>query len=100
MPQGLKDPATLQIAQKVNYRYDAELAQEGEPPAIVEINTMAGKRYSRRVERAYGNPRNPMSIEDIIAKFRDCAGYSANHLSEAAVNRLISLFTNLEKWMM
>jgi 2-methylcitrate dehydratase PrpD len=97
LPEGLNDPATLQIAQKVNYRYDVTLTQDGEPPAIVEIYTRDGKQYSRRVNRAYGNPLNPMSMEDIIAKFKDCAGYSANHLSPDTIDSLISLLTKLEK---
>ena len=66
-------------------------------PAIVEIRTKEGKSYSKRVDYPYGHPRNPMSLEDLIDKFKDCVSYSAKPVDEANVNRAIDLLLNLEK---
>jgi 2-methylcitrate dehydratase PrpD len=33
----------------------------------------SGEQYSRRVDHAKGSPGNPLSTEELLAKFRDCA---------------------------
>jgi 2-methylcitrate dehydratase PrpD len=93
---GLNDQAALNIAQKVNYRYDNHLKQSGEPPAIVDIITRDGKRYSIRIDRAYGNPKNPINLDDLILKFKDCTTYSVKPLSESRVANIIEKITHLE----
>jgi len=60
------------------------------------MKTRGGITYSKRVDIAYGHPRNPISPADIIAKFRDCTGYSARPLSPAVVEEVIHRVTNLE----
>ena len=98
LPEALKDPAVLQISEKVNYRLDPQLVGAGGmSPAVVEIKTKDGKLYSKRVDFAYGAPQNPLSMEDLIAKFRDCARYSAKPLSKDKVERVIGLVTKLEE---
>lgn len=99
LPEGLKDPAVLQIAEKVIYRSDPRLVGigGGTAPGVVEIKTRDGKLYSERVDFAYGHPRNPLSMEDLIEKFRDCARYSARPLSKDRVDRVIQLVTKLEE---
>jgi 2-methylcitrate dehydratase PrpD len=97
LPEALKDPKVLQIAEKVNYRFDPQLkGAPGTLPAIVEIKTKDGKRYSKRVDYPYGSPQNPLSMEDLVAKFRDCARYSARPISKDKVDRVIQLVTELE----
>ena len=56
-----------------------------------------GKRYSKRVDFSLGNPRNPMTMEDIIKKFKDCASYSAKPLSQQNIERVIEMVGKLEE---
>ena len=43
-------------------------------PALVVIETMEGKRYERFVRYPKGDPENPLSWDEMAAKFRSLAG--------------------------
>ncbi|MBI4191143.1 MAG: MmgE/PrpD family protein [Betaproteobacteria bacterium] len=101
--EGIKDAAVLQTAQKVSLKLDARFnfdrgnSDRGEPPGMVEIVTKAGKSYSKQLEFGYGDPRNPVSGEDVIQKFRDCISYSAKPVSKKAAERIIEMVMTMEK---
>ncbi len=100
--EGIKDRASLLMAQKVFPRFDLELAKGKHYDPIgtgmTEIRTKGGKVYSKRVDKPRGmSPENPMSMDDIIEKFRDCASYSKKPLSRKQVDRVIELVSNLEE---
>jgi 2-methylcitrate dehydratase PrpD len=65
-------------------------------PAVVEIKTKGGRVYSKRVNLVYGHPQNPMSWEDLIQKFRDCASYSAKPIPKENIDQVIEKITKLE----
>jgi 2-methylcitrate dehydratase PrpD len=96
-PEALKEPAILEMAKKVNYKFEEDLEATGLRPGIVELNTKAGKVYSKRVDYPYGHPQNPITLADLIEKFRDCVSYSAKPLPKDSVNKAIDLLLNLEK---
>jgi 2-methylcitrate dehydratase PrpD len=98
LPERLHDPEILKMAEKVNYRLDKELSAGSGMPyhAIVEIRTSDGSLYRKEVKFPHGNPQNPLSMEDLISKFKDCASYSVKPLSESEVDGLIELLTGLE----
>ncbi len=60
-------------------RYDPGLKSDSKTmlPAVVEIKTIDGMTFSKRVDLVYGHPQNPMSWDDLVEKFKDCASYSA-----------------------
>ena len=100
-PGGIKDADVLRLAQKVRPEFDAQLAPAGRgwtgiPPAVVEIRTTQGKQYSKRIDVALGYGTNPMTREQHIEKFRDCAAYSAKRLPEADIERVIQMVERLE----
>ena len=64
-----------------------------DPPQIVTVKLQNGKAYSHQVPFAKGEPRNPMSLEEIIDKFRDCAG---TVLSPLDIERTVDLVVKLE----
>ena len=65
-----------------------------EGTAEVTVVTRNGRHYSRRVEMPRGDPANPLSCDELTAKFRECA---ALVLSEAQVERLVGLVKGLEE---
>ncbi len=95
-PDGLKDPAVLQMAQKVTMKVDPGL-NESRDTQIVEIKTNDGKQYSKRIDIVYGDPRKPIAKEDLILKFRDCVSYSIKPLSKDKADKVIGLVDNLEE---
>jgi 2-methylcitrate dehydratase PrpD len=64
-----------------------------DPPQNVTVKLQNGKAYSHQVPFAKGEPRNPMSLEEIIGKFQDCAG---TVLSPLDVERTVDLVLKLE----
>lgn len=96
-PQAIKNKTVLSLANKVTSKLDDSLSKVGVEPAIVNIKTKDGKVYSKRVDTPYGSPQNPMSMDAIAMKLRDCASYAARPVSPEKVEKLIQIVTKLEK---
>jgi len=98
-PESLKDPITLEVAQKVMTRFDSELnapALRGRRPGVVAIKTKGGGSYLKRVDFPYGHPKNPMTTDDLLEKFRDCVSYAARPIPKSNIEKAIKLILNLE----
>lgn len=69
-----RDAAVIDLAGKVRPVFDPEMEAlfPTLAPAAVTVRH-AGVDYSRRVEAAFGDPTNPMSREDVRAKFHHLA---------------------------
>ncbi len=63
-------------------------------PAIVEIVTRDGRREEVRVDTPKGDPENPMSREDLAAKFRDL---TRKHIQPAKVERYLQIALRLDE---
>jgi len=61
---------------------------------VVEVTTRGGSTSSRRVEWARGCPENPMSDEEIIAKYRHLAG---QRVDGGRVELILSTIRDLEQ---
>ena len=98
LPEGLKDPAILEIADKITPKHEPEFdGYSGTTPEAVEIKTKSGKTYSKRADIPIGNPKNPMTQEDFLTKFRDCVSYSAKPIAKEDIEKAIELLLNLEE---
>jgi len=98
--QGIKDPVVLRLAQKVTPklgpRLDRKRKRGGMHPGVVEIKTQSNQVYSKGVDIAYGAPENPMTMEALTEKFRDCALHAAKPLSQENVKKVIQIVSKLE----
>ncbi|MPZ80093.1 MAG: MmgE/PrpD family protein [Actinophytocola sp.] len=96
--QGIRNPSLLDIAAKVAPKYDRSLdTLHRTSPGGVLIHLSDGRVLSKTVEFAYGDPRAPMSTEDVVAKFRDCVDASGMKWSGSRIDRVTDLILNLEK---
>lgn len=91
---GLKNSAVLKMAQKVVLKNDINL--KGTGSTIVEIKSKDGRLYSKRVDFAYGDPKKPISKDDLINKFRECVPHSAKPPSDSETEKLIQMVDDLE----
>lgn len=97
-PDGIKDRTALAMAQRVTPVLHKPFDEvKGLTPGRVEIRTKHGPAYSRTVEFAYGHPKNPVSKQDLVDKFRDCAAYAVRPVPKANVDRVIELIGRLEQ---
>ena len=62
-------------------------------PDAVDIQLASGRTLSKTVTCAYGNARDPLSLEDLLGKFRDCAKVL---LQPADVERAVALMSHLD----
>jgi len=95
LPEGLSDPKVLEMAKKIEGKVNPEFGVVA--PVAVDITVKGGKTFSKKEEIIYGSPQNPLSKEDVIAKFKDCAQYARKPLSTGKVDKLIEAILELEK---
>ena len=97
-PEALKQPEVLEMAEKVVWQVDPEIdgIVTAIGPVIAEIKCKDGKSYSKRVDFPHGHPQKPISLDELKAKFRDCASYSIKRLTARDIDMVIELITNLE----
>ena len=89
---GLLQDEALHIADLATCEIDEAYAGQG----TVEVYTADGRVLAESVEVALGHPSRPLSDEQLIEKFKDCAGYAADHIPEAQVQKLIDSLGSLE----
>ena len=94
LPENLSDPEVLETAKKVKFQVDPALDSFS---SRVNIMTKDGKVYQTAVDVLRGSIENPLSMEELIAKFKDCAGYARKPLSTSDIDRLINSILDLEK---
>jgi len=72
----LRDPRIWALLPKIKVVADPEIDRlfPGVKRAIARITTTGGAVYEEQVDHAKGSPENPMSDEEIAAKFRANAG--------------------------
>jgi 2-methylcitrate dehydratase PrpD len=96
--EGLRDPKVLALAQKVLPVNDSALDWQGDMPnGRVEIDVRSGETFSGNGDGAPSTRGNPMSWDEIVAKFRDCASHAIRPKPEAVIAEAIQTAKSLEK---
>jgi 2-methylcitrate dehydratase PrpD len=97
----IKRPEILGMTKKIKSVIDPEIERKQvgsiTPPAKVEIRTKDGKVFSKQVDIAKGHPKNPMTREEFLGKFRDCAGHAVKVIPKQNIENVIEMVMNLEK---
>jgi 2-methylcitrate dehydratase PrpD len=81
----------------VNYR--VKQGSPGLDPGIIDIRLKNGRILHEEVVDPPGGPQSPMSQEDLVEKFRDCAHYSLKPLRSSDVDAIIAYLRDLEHQM-
>jgi 2-methylcitrate dehydratase PrpD len=99
MEDAIRSPQVLALAERVKVSIDSEKdkLQEMIPPIDVEIETKGGHRFKKTVNHVKGHPKNPMSLEEVKEKFRDCSRLSAKPLNSESIVRICKMIDDLEK---
>ena len=95
--EALQDPLALEITRKVKPKMNPNIKTAvGRPAVVMEIKTRDGKKYARREEYVFGNPKNPLSIQEQQEKFRYGVSRSLKPLPERTVEEFLQLVDKLE----
>ena len=94
---GLRDPDVLEVGRKMRLITDPALDWKLELPlGRVEIVSQDGRSWIREGRGVPGNSDNPMTWDDICAKFRECASVSLDPVAEEKVAHAEKLAHSLE----
>jgi 2-methylcitrate dehydratase PrpD len=97
-PDAIKDPAVLQMSQKIEPKLVPELTrQKGFDSVILEVETVGGKTYSKRVDVLKGSLGDPLTNEELIDKFEDCASHSVKPLKKQNIEKAAELIFTIDK---
>jgi 2-methylcitrate dehydratase PrpD len=92
MPDGLRQPDVLALADRLDYAIDPDLG----PTGSVEVILTNGDRLVDQVAHPRGHPRNPLSNSDLQRKFFDCASHAATPIPGAVLDRIVESIDHLE----
>ena len=97
-PEALSDPQVLAMARKVVPVDDASLDWKRElPPGRVEIVLSDGRRFERVGRGVPGSAEAPMSWEDVVRKFIDCASFAPVTRSKEEIEMVYRTLQRLEQ---
>jgi 2-methylcitrate dehydratase PrpD len=101
--EAIRRPDILQLARKIRTEIDPDIERRTPryppiaSPGHLVIKAKDGKIYEEQVDFAKGNPKNPMTIEELRNKFFHCASYSARPLPRENLDKVVSLVDRLEE---
>jgi len=87
------DPSAQELLQRVSYVHPAG-AEDESRPEVVAVKLRDGRQYSHEVLSAKGSPDNPLTSEELMAKYRDCTG---SVLSSEATERSLTIVSHMEE---
>ena len=94
---GLRDPQVLTTARKITLARDPALDWKLDLPlGRVELITTSGKHWLAEGKAVPGNADNPLTWDQICAKFAECAAVSAQPLAADKVARAQDMAQHLE----
>ena len=97
--ESIKDPVLLDLCAKTVYERDESLHSEASKtmlPGRVRVEMADGTVYDKRVDFVYGHPKNRMEWPDLLAKFKDCAGYARRKFTAEEMEAISSMIEHLE----
>jgi len=90
----IEDPRVLALAGRISHEPREFITYPSAFPAAVRIRTADGRTLEAEVPYQRGGPENPMSVDEVRAKFRDNAALA---LPEEAVAALDLAVLELEQ---
>jgi 2-methylcitrate dehydratase PrpD len=93
----IRDQAVLNMAERVTVTptFDAR-NKKALTPVEVDVRVVDGAVYSERVVHSKGHPKNPMSHDELVEKFRNTAEAAGIERIIANVDRITDLIGHLE----
>jgi len=97
----IREPKVAELTKKVHVIADPALDDPKRPgfslATDMKVTTKRGRVYHRAVDIPRGMPGNPLTREEHIEHFRDCADYADKPLPPGNIEKIISGVEELEK---
>jgi 2-methylcitrate dehydratase len=92
------EPEVRRLMDGVRFTFDERMAkeflEETDRPSQVLVHTRDGRTFAHLVAHHRGHYRNPMSVDELVAKYR---GMASTVLAPAQVDRSVDLLLRLEQ---
>jgi len=96
-PDQVRQPRYAEMAQRVFVHKDRDIVNPASMgPVTVEIATHDGQRHDETVQEFKGHPRNPLSAEECLEKFTQCADYSVRPFTAQRLKQIAEKVMALE----
>jgi len=92
--QTVQDPNVINLLRKVRVATDQTLASKGPLLTVVKVKLKDGRSFEESVEFPKGSNKNPMSLDEVTLKFRDC---TSRILERKRVDEIVDTVLRLEK---
>lgn len=75
VPERLKDARIRELMKRISLVRDPDLGKVYPErwPAVAEVTTTAGQTHAARIDYPKGDPKNPMTQEELVTKFHNLA---------------------------
>jgi 2-methylcitrate dehydratase PrpD len=93
-PEQVRRPEILAIASRVKVEHDPRV-KDGEEP-FIEVHLKDGRVLPKRVLIARGDRENPLTEEELRAKFRTTAGQALNPTKVAALEKAVARVADMK----
>jgi 2-methylcitrate dehydratase PrpD len=95
----LRDSAVLDLAARVKTVLTPEFdtGPMDVKPQLVELVLRSGETFSEKVIYPKGNPKNPVTSEELVAAFRGMASYAARPLNADKIDQAVEIALHLEE---
>jgi 2-methylcitrate dehydratase PrpD len=90
----IADSAVQNLMPKINLVHSKGCEGESDSAQEVFIKLRNGREYSYKITEPKGDPKNPMTDEELLAKFRDCAKLT---LKADEIEKTIKLILGIEE---
>ncbi len=87
-------PKNAELAKKVVVQGDKSLPKWS---TVVTFHTVSGKSFSKRIDVMKGHPQNPLTREEFLEKFKDCARHSAKPINSERLEEILASLESIEK---
>lgn len=95
--EALRAPDVLALAGKVRFTVLEDAAPSAIASGGIAIRLKGGERLERFVAAPRGAPGNPLTEEELVAKFRACARLAAVPPSEGMIDAIVARVDRLEE---
>lgn len=91
----VRDPEIRKYTSLVSVHPDVNLDLRGHTATDIEVTTKDGKVYRRGLDIAPGFPGNPLTDDDHMTRFMDCADFGADWIDGDRINEILSFIRNI-----
>ncbi|OBP75106.1 hypothetical protein BAE42_30780 [Mesorhizobium loti] len=99
--EALDDPAVRQVMAATKVEVDPEIdlthGRYGNSPTLVKVQLRSGAQYSIRIDKPFGHPESPASLDDGMLKLKACAEMSMRSFSEKQLGLIGEFIDDLDK---